>query len=65
MASWFTQNQDFWAEAFEETHEFFANLTLLLVFIHVGGVIIESIIHKENLIKAMIDGLKRSDNNDQ
>ena len=62
MASWFTQSHSFWGEAFEEIHEFFANFTLLLVFIHVAGVIIESLIHKENLVKSMIDGMKRSDN---
>jgi len=63
MAGLFTQNHDFWGEALEETHEFFANFTLLLVFVHVTGVIVESFIHKENLVKAMVDGRKRSDTN--
>ena len=58
MASWFAQNSHFWGEAFEEIHEFFANFTLLLVFVHVAGVIMESFIHKENLVKSMITGLK-------
>ena len=61
MASWFSQSHEFWGEAFEETHEFFANFTLLLVFIHVAGVLIESMIHKENLVKSMITGTKSSD----
>ncbi|MDH5472971.1 MAG: cytochrome b/b6 domain-containing protein [Gammaproteobacteria bacterium] len=61
MAGWFSQNHEFWGEAFEEVHEFFANFTLLLVLIHVAGVIIESMIHKENLVKAMITGMKSSD----
>lgn len=45
-------------EFMEEIHEFFANVTLLLVFIHVGGVIVSGKIHKENLVKAMITGKK-------
>jgi len=61
LASWFTQKDSIWADIFEETHEFFANFTLLLIFVHVAGVIVESFIHKENLVKSMIDGKKRSD----
>lgn len=61
LASWYTQKDNIWADIFEETHEFFANFTLLLVFVHVSGVIVESFIHKENLVKSMIDGRKRSD----
>lgn len=61
LASLFTQKDSLWGEIFEEVHEFFANFTLLLIFIHVVGVIVESLIHKENLVKSMIDGDKRSD----
>ena len=63
MAGMFSQN--FWGKAFEELHEFFANFTLLLVFIHVSGVIIESLIHRENLTKSMLTGLKPVDANAQ
>ena len=61
LASWYIQGDSLWADVFEEIHELFANFTVLLVFIHVAGVIIESFIHKENLVKSMVDGNKRSD----
>lgn len=44
----------------EEVHEFFANFTVLLVAVHVGGVLIESFLQRENLVSSMIHGYKRS-----
>ena len=61
LASWFSQADHFWEDFYKESHEFFANFTVLLIVIHVAGVIVESMIHKENLVKAMIDGKKKSD----
>lgn len=47
------------AHTLEEIHETVANLTLLLIPLHLLGVAVSSFQHRENLVRSMIDGFKR------
>ncbi|VAX13172.1 Cytochrome b [hydrothermal vent metagenome] len=59
LAPWLSHLGDFWEDVAEDIHEFFANFTLVLVFVHVSGVIFESRLHHENLVKSMFNGYKK------
>lgn len=51
----------FLGDVLEETHEALAYFTLGLILIHVAGVLVSSLLHRENLIGAMISGYKRQE----
>ena len=48
------------SKAMEEIHGALANATVVLIVLHILGVLVSSFEHRENLVKAMISGRKRS-----
>jgi cytochrome b len=46
-------------EALEEVHEMAGNLLLILAALHVGGVALESLVMRRNLVRPMLGGARR------
>ncbi len=60
VTGWLTY-QELGGHGLEEAHELMANAMLAVVFIHLAGVTVGSLVHRENLPRAMVTGNKRGD----
>ncbi|CAM3617888.1 cytochrome b/b6 domain-containing protein [Paracoccus nototheniae] len=61
LTGWLQTTDAFWgSSAMEEVHEVLATLILVLAALHVTGVLVESLRHRENLILSMLTGTKRA-----
>lgn len=56
-AGWFTFAQ---VQVIKKVHDLGATLMLLVVFGHITGVVVESVLHKENLARSMVTGFKQA-----
>ena len=60
LSGWLYRTERFWGdETVERVHVALAWLVVGLGALHVGGVVLESLRHGENLVRAMVDGQKR------
>jgi cytochrome b len=57
-SGWLTY-QDMGGEWLEEVHEALATGMLAVAAVHVAGVVVSSLAHRENLLRSMLTGLKQ------
>lgn len=63
VTGWCTE-QNIGGEGLEDLHGAIANAWAALVVVHVAGVVVESWVHRENLVAAMVTGYKRGTRGD-
>lgn len=51
------KNMDF----FEDLHEFFSNIFIAAIFLHIAGVVLDKVLHKSDALESMLDGYKNGD----
>ena len=61
LTGWMQTTDAYWGVAWvEDTHKVLGNGILVLIGLHVAGVLLASMRHGENLVRAMINGRKRA-----
>jgi cytochrome b len=65
LSGWLMRLDYFWGDEWlQNLHALFAYLLLAAVGVHIAAAVLMSILHRENLIAAMIHGDKRAPDND-
>jgi len=60
LTGWLSITDRYWGVAWvQETHEVLSNALIALAVLHVAGVVVTSVRHRENLVAAMWTGRKR------
>ncbi len=65
LTGWMQTTDAYWGVVWvENTHKFLGNAIVVLVMLHIAGVLLASLRHGENLVRAMINGHKSAATSD-